>query len=177
MDDDVMDQQKFASSAMLLAKALVEMEQKETYDPKTGHKLPELELHKARQIMTRADFIQDYDHDNIFTIDSKSMVRADSVPMMRAFRNIVLEEPVYDNDEKKTLAEFLDETLERIGDIESLGRTREVTFKDLWNGGKYNMKIKDAKGRTEKNIVFDVSRGHKGIHGDDGAEKEEEKDS
>jgi hypothetical protein len=179
MDDDVMDQQKFASSAMLLAKALVEMEQKEdfeSYDPKEGHKLPELGLHKARQIMTRADFIQDYDHDNIFTIDSKAMVRADSVPMMHAFRDIVKEKVDVDGEEK-TFDKFLDETLERIGDIESLGRTREITFKDLWNGGKYNMEIKDVQGRTEKNVVFDVSRGHKGIDGDEGDEKEGEKDN
>ena len=41
--------------------------------------------------MTRADFIQLYDHDNIFTIDSRAMVRADSVPMMNAFREICAE--------------------------------------------------------------------------------------
>jgi hypothetical protein len=170
MDDDVMDQQKFASSAMLLVKALVDMEKEDdvtNYDPKTGHILPQLPLYKAREIMTRADFIQQYDHDNIFTIDSKAMVRADSVPMMNAFRQIVNSEV-----DGKPFAQFLDETLERIGDIESLGRTREVTFKDLWNGGKYNMEVKDAKGRTEKTIIFDVSRGHKGIHGDVGEEEE-----
>lgn len=60
MDDDVMDQQKYASAAMVLAKALVDMEKdmEKTYDPEHGHILPEIPLHKARQIMTRADFIQ-----------------------------------------------------------------------------------------------------------------------
>lgn len=60
MDDDVMDQQKFASAAMVLAKALVdrEKEMEKTYDPEQGHILPEIPLHKARQIMTRADFIK-----------------------------------------------------------------------------------------------------------------------
>lgn len=47
-----------------------------TYDPVKGHILPEFPLHEARQIMTRADFIQSYDHNNIFTIDSRAMVRA-----------------------------------------------------------------------------------------------------
>lgn len=63
---------------MVLAKALVEKEKEMhvSYDPEKGHILPEIPLHKAREIMTRADFIQDYDHINIFTIDSKAMVRA-----------------------------------------------------------------------------------------------------
>lgn len=131
MDDDVMDQQKFASAAMVLAKALVDMEadsEFKMYDEDGNHNLASMPLHKARQVMTRADFIQSYDHDNIFTIDSAGRVRADSVPMMRAFRSVCSQEG---------FAQFLDDTLERIGDIESLGRTRELTIKDLWNGGKY----------------------------------------
>ncbi|KAI5804482.1 hypothetical protein EDC01DRAFT_422715 [Geopyxis carbonaria] len=160
MDDDVMDQQKFASSAMLLVKELVDMEQasKEEDDAIEGHKLPELPLHKAREVMTRADFIQQYDHDNIFTIDSRARVRADSVPMMNAFRSVAAE---------PGFAQFLDETMERIGDIESLGRTRELTLKDLWNGGKYTYDVKNGKGQVEKSMIFDVKRGTKGIHGDE----------
>lgn len=79
MDDDVMDQQKYASAAMVLAKKLVDMESEEGWEPynaEVGHILPQLPLHKAREEMTRADFIQSYDHHNIFTIDSKAMVRA-----------------------------------------------------------------------------------------------------
>jgi hypothetical protein len=163
MDDDVMDQQKRASSAMMLVKALVDEDNKarasENYDPSVGHQLPYLSLHKAREVMTRADFIQEYDHDNIFTIDSKARVRADSVPMMNAFRDIC---------EIEGFAEYLEQTLGRIADIESLGRTREVTLKDLWNGGKYSIKTLDSKGRISGSVVFDVERGHKGINGDDG---------
>ncbi|KAL8837095.1 MAG: hypothetical protein Q9170_002652 [Blastenia crenularia] len=124
MDDDVMDQQKYASAAMVLAKALVdqEKEQGSTYDPETGRILPQIPLHKARQIMTRADFIKDYDHINIFTIDAQAMVRADSVPMLNAFRQICSEEG---------FEEHLQATLDRISAIESLGRTREIVAKDL----------------------------------------------
>ena len=63
---------------MVLAKALVDMEKEmeKTYDPKKGHILPQIPLHKAREIMTRADFIQSYDHINIFTIDFDAYVRA-----------------------------------------------------------------------------------------------------
>ncbi len=157
MDDDVMDQQKYASAAMVLAKALVDLEKhmESTYDPEKGHILPQMPLHKARQVMTRADFIQSYDAINVFTIDSNAMVRADSVPMMNAFREVCAEEG---------FAEFLDATLERIGDIESIGRTRELTIKDLWEGGKYEVKMVDPRGRETGGIVFGVK------------EKEEEAD-
>jgi hypothetical protein len=155
MDDDVMDQQKYASAAMVLARALVRaQDQMEvSYDPIKGHKLPQIALYKARQIMTRADFIQSYDHDNIFTIDSKANVRADSVPMMNAFREIC-SEPGFD--------EYLEATLSRISAIESLNRTKELTLKDLWieqRGelrGKYLAVMKDSKGRESGTLEFAV---------------------
>ncbi len=89
--------------------------------------------------------------------DCKANVRADSVAMQNAFRDIVHEEG---------FAEFLDQTMERIGDIESLGRTREVTVKDLWNGGGYRIDLKNYKGSIDKTVEFNVVRGTKGIHGD-----------
>jgi hypothetical protein len=137
MDDDVMDQQKYASAAMVLAKALVDLKTP-VLDSKGNHTIPTMPLHLARQTMTRADFIQSYDHDNLFTIDASGQVRADSVPMMRAFRAVCSQEG-FDT--------ILEETLERIGDIESLGRTREVTIKDLWDGGKYRFQVGEGKGR------------------------------
>ncbi|CAG8939504.1 unnamed protein product [Penicillium salamii] len=149
MDDDVMDEQKFSSAAMVLAKALVDLEEEmeSNYHQEQGHILPEIPLHKAREIMTRADFIQSYDHENIFTIDSRAMVRADSVPMQRAFQEIC----AIENFDK-----HLDGTLERIGDIESLGRTRELTIKDLWNNGKYRVVVRDNHGRESGTVEFAV---------------------
>ena len=87
-------EKKFASAAMVLARALVERSKElhTSYDEKQGHILPQIPLYKARHIMTRADFIKQYDHDNIFTIDSHAMVRADSVPMMNAFKEICAED-------------------------------------------------------------------------------------
>ncbi|KXL49365.1 hypothetical protein M433DRAFT_75413 [Acidomyces richmondensis BFW] len=150
MDDDVMDQQKYASAAMVLAKALVEKEKtmEETYHPVKGHILPQMPLHEARQVMTRADFIQQYDAINVFTIDSSAMVRADSVPMMNAFREICAEEG---------FDEHLAATLERIGDIESLGRTRELTIKDLWNKGKYKVNMHNVHGKPAGSLTFEVA--------------------
>lgn len=143
---------------MVLAKALVdrENEMEKTYDPERGHILPEIPLHEAREIMTRADFIQDYDHENIFTIDSRAMVRADSVPMQLAFRQIC---------DIEGFDKHLEGTLERIGDIESLGRTRELTIKDLWNQGKYRMVVRDTRGNESGTVEFAV------------AENEDEKDN
>jgi hypothetical protein len=105
--------------------------------------------------MTRADFIREYDHMNIFTITSKALVRADSVPMQRAFREIC-KEPGF--------REYLDATLVRIADIESLGRTREIVAKDLVQGGKYIFKTQ--KGGWAKEITL--------VEKDD--KKEDEKD-
>jgi len=150
MDDDVMDQQKYASAAMVLAKALCdkEKEMESSYHPDRGHLLPEVPLHEARQIMTRADFIKSYDAINVFTIDSSAQVRADSVPMMNAFREICSQEG---------FDQFLEDTLDRISAIESLGRTRELTIKDLWNKGRYNITVSDKKGELQKMIGFEVA--------------------
>ena len=91
--------------------------------------------------MTRADFIRDYDHINIFTITSTAFVRADSVPMQWAFRSICGEEG---------FDEHLEATLKRIADIESLGRTRELVVKDLVLGGRYKLFLKDGERKGEK---------------------------
>ena len=58
---------------MLLAKALADREKQwiKDNDPRAGVELPEIPLYEARQIMTRADFIQNYDQINVFTIDSQ----------------------------------------------------------------------------------------------------------
>ena len=124
---------------MVLALALVdeEKEMEKTYDPKNGHVLPSFAMHKAQQIMTRADFIRQLDRLNLFTITSTTQVRASSVPMHRAFRQICSE---------PDFRQLLEDTLERIAAIESLGRTRELVAKDLVLGGKYE--INKAEGRN-----------------------------
>ncbi|KAM0555964.1 hypothetical protein ACHAPJ_005943 [Fusarium lateritium] len=144
MDDDVMDQQKWAAAAMSLAKALVDKEDEspddETYDSEVGHSLPTYPFHIAQQIMTRCDFIRDLDSLNLFTITSQADVRASSVPMHRAFREICAE-PGFEK--------HLEGTIQRIADIESLGRTRELVAKDLVLGGQYEIE-QNRKGITVK---------------------------
>ncbi|KAK2007402.1 hypothetical protein LZ32DRAFT_542004 [Colletotrichum eremochloae] len=142
MDDDVMDQQKWAAAAMVLAQALVDSEEDmELWDEVKGHVLPSFPLHKAQEIMTRADFIRDMDRLNLFTIAANAEVRASSVPMHRAFQEICAE---------KGFRQHLENTIQRIGDIESLGRTRELVAKDLVLGGKYEILREGRNGVTVK---------------------------
>lgn len=62
--------------------------------------------------------------------------------MQRAFREIC---------GQPGFKEHLDATLQRISDIESLGRTRELVAKDLVLGGKYH--IESGEGRARREVV------------------------
>ncbi|KAM0460877.1 hypothetical protein ACHAPV_001088 [Trichoderma viride] len=140
MDDDVMDQQKWAAAAMVLALALVDKEEEMdgTYDPVVGHLLPTFPFHIAQELMTRADFMRDLDSLNLFTVTSQADVRASSVPMHLAFKEICAE---------PRFRKHLEDTIQRISDIESLGRTRELVAKDLVLGGEYDIET-SRKGIT-----------------------------
>jgi hypothetical protein len=119
MDDDVEEQQKYCAAAIVLARALV-LREKET-SGSDQFTLPEIPLHEARQIITRADFVHPFDHINVIHIDAHGMVRADSVPMQNAFREVVMQ-PGFE--------EHLKATLNRLDELESLARTREVAIRD-----------------------------------------------
>lgn len=69
--------------------------------------------------------------------------------MMNAFREVCAQDG---------FDEHLQGTLDRISDIESLGRTREVTIKDLWNKGKYNISSWTPRGALEKKTTFEVEK-------------------
>lgn len=135
---------------MVLALALVDLEAAEsesgalqhTYDPVAGHRLPSYPMHIAQQLQTRADFVRELDRMNLFTITSDAQMRASSVPMHRAFREIC---------NQPGFREHLEKTQDRIDAIESLGRTRELVAKDLVLGGKYE--IGREEGRQGKVVV------------------------
>lgn len=69
--------------------------------------------------------------------------------MMNAFREVCSMEG---------FDELLEGTLTRISDIESLGRTRELTIKDLWDKGKYRLTSKNARGNVEHDVTFEVEK-------------------
>lgn len=120
-----------------------------TYDADTGHKLPSFPLHIAQQIMTRADLIRDMDRLHLFSITTGSEVRAASVPMHHAFREIC---------SQPNFREHLEATLLRIADIESLGRQRELVAKDLALGGHYEI-TKQGKDGVAVKLVPGEDRG------------------
>ncbi|KAK8038056.1 hypothetical protein PG994_014823 [Apiospora phragmitis] len=130
MDDDVMDQQKWAVT-MVLAQALVDKEEdmEKTYDNVTGHMLPSFKMHKAQQIMTRSDFIRELDRLNLFTITSSAEVRASSVPMHLAFKEICSEEG---------FRQFLEDALQR-----------KYEFKQGWRGN-VTVQLKEDPSKDER---------------------------
>lgn len=127
---------------MVLASALVDKEEEmsQTYDKVHGHILPSFPFHIAQELMTRCDFIRDLDSLNLFSITSQAEVRASSVPMHLAFREIC---------QVEGFRKHLEDTIQRISDIESLGRTRELVAKDLVLGGQYEIES-NRKGITVK---------------------------
>ncbi|KAL2842280.1 hypothetical protein BJX68DRAFT_244866 [Aspergillus pseudodeflectus] len=144
MDDKAEDQQDLSSGAMLLGKTLVQMEQNADRSSFVSG-LPGIPLHKAQELMTRADLIKGLDEMNIIAIDADAVVRADSVPMQNAFRTVCNE---------AGFEEHLGATLERLDELEGLGRTTELRLKDFMDG-EYEIRVRrgdqgDAVLRVEK---------------------------
>lgn len=52
--------------------------------------------------------------------------------------------------------EHLEETLERLEDCESLGRTREVVLKDLGGGSQYELAVKGATEGVQKTYALSL---------------------
>ncbi|EEB87187.1 hypothetical protein MPER_15565, partial [Moniliophthora perniciosa FA553] len=72
-DDDVMDEQKWSSCSWLLLQEFVKLRQEqEQENPDTDPlllPLPVISYWRCRQIMTRADFLEELDRKNIIAID------------------------------------------------------------------------------------------------------------
>ncbi|XP_006461252.1 hypothetical protein AGABI2DRAFT_204905 [Agaricus bisporus var. bisporus H97] len=143
-DDDVMDEQKWSSCSWLLLREFVkihkEQEQEarkaiEAGELKSGDlhlPLPRISYGKCRQIMTRTDFMEELDRLNIISIDINHDVHPDSMLILHAAREVC---------EEEDFDEILDGVRDRIDEIESLHRTRELTFKDLEHGDKIDLSV------------------------------------
>ncbi|KAF8583825.1 hypothetical protein K439DRAFT_1634041 [Ramaria rubella] len=149
-DDDVMDEQKWSSCSWLLLREFVKLhlEQKEERDKaiacaglSAGEAeelpLPAIPYWKCRQIMTRPDFLEGLDHANIISIDVHHDVRPDSMLILHAALEVVQDDG---------FDELLDSVRNRVDEIESLHRTRELTFKDLGEGDLLRLAV-DKDGR------------------------------
>ncbi|TFL07147.1 hypothetical protein BDV98DRAFT_497594, partial [Pterulicium gracile] len=144
-DDDVMDEQKWASCSWLLLQEFVniraeqEKERAEAIESgllsaEEAHMLPmpAIPYWMCRQLMTRADFLEELDRLNIITIDVHHDVRPDSMLILHAARQVV---------EEEGFQAKLDSVRDRIDAIESLHRTRELTFKDLNLGDRVSLMV------------------------------------
>ncbi len=76
--------------------------------------------------MTRTDFLEELDRANIISIDVHHDIRPDSMLILHAAREMCEEEGFDD---------LLDEVRDRIDEIESLHRTRELTVSDVLRAG------------------------------------------
>ncbi|KAH7875390.1 uncharacterized protein C8R40DRAFT_1170476 [Lentinula edodes] len=144
-DDDVMDEQKWSSCSWLLLQEFVKMRREQEKERDEGlqslDQLPDLPMpslpyvsfqYKCRQIMTRADFLEELDRVNIISIDMNHNVRPDSMLILLAARQVV---------ETENFEEVLNSVRDRIDEIESLHRTRELTFKDVDKGDRIRLVV------------------------------------
>ncbi|KAJ3815817.1 hypothetical protein F5876DRAFT_71596 [Lentinula aff. lateritia] len=144
-DDDVMDEQKWSSCSWLLLQEFVKMRREQEKERDQGlqslDQLPDLPMpslpyvsfqYKCRQIMTRADFLEELDRVNIISIDMNHNVRPDSMLILLAARQVV---------ETENFEEVLNSVRDRIDEIESLHRTRELTFKDVDKGDRIRLVV------------------------------------
>ncbi|QRV98144.1 hypothetical protein RhiJN_26163 [Ceratobasidium sp. AG-Ba] len=147
-DDDVMDEQKWSSCSWLLLREFVKRRkvQEEEFEkekaanpdnwkgPETAAELPmpSIPYHECRSIMTRTDFLDGLDHLNIISIDVHHDIRPDSMLTLQAAREVV---------EEEGFDELLEGVRDRIDEIESLHRTRELTFKDVQDGDRVRVMV------------------------------------
>jgi len=144
-DDDVMDEQKWSSCSWLLLREFVKMRQEKVHEIEeqiaAGEKppealtdlpLPKIPYYRCRQIMTRPDFLEALDRLNIIAIDINHDVTPDSLLVLRAAEEVV-EEEGFDQQ--------LDDVRDRVDEIESLHRTRELTFKDVKAGDRIRLSV------------------------------------
>ncbi|KAH9485518.1 hypothetical protein JR316_0002426 [Psilocybe cubensis] len=141
-DDDVMDEQKWSSCSWLLLHEFVKLREEqiaareEAGESTDNLPLPSIPYWRCRQIMTRADFMEELDRLNIISIDIQHDVRPDSNLILHAAQEVTQEEGFDD---------LLNNVRDRIDEIESLHRTRELTFKDLGKGDMVRLAV-DKRG-------------------------------
>ncbi|KAG8697597.1 hypothetical protein FRC09_007757 [Ceratobasidium sp. 395] len=147
-DDDVMDEQKWSSCSWLLLREFVKrrIAQEEAFEkeaeahpermnpnsPVEPLPMPSIPFHECRQIMTRTDFLDELDRLNIISVDMHHEVRLDSMLTLQAAREVVTAEG---------FDELLEGVRDRIDEIESLHRTRELTFKDVQDGDRVRVMV------------------------------------
>ncbi|KAI0072420.1 hypothetical protein K474DRAFT_1711624 [Panus rudis PR-1116 ss-1] len=143
LDGDVQGQQKWSLCSWLLLREFVKVRQEQEQEKEiqeatsAGEKndidlrelpLPKIPYHKCCQIMKRPDFLEELDRLNIIAIDINHDVRPDSMLLLNAAREVV---------EEEGFDKVLGDVADRLKEIGSLQRTRELSFKDVKDGNRY----------------------------------------
>ncbi|CAE6504160.1 unnamed protein product [Rhizoctonia solani] len=151
-DDDVEEEAKWASCTWLLLREFVRrrivMEEKRALLKKSGEEsgvdhvpVPSISYYECMKLMTRGDFLARLDQLNIISIDVHHQVQLDSMLTLEAARDVV---------SQSDFGPILQGVLTRVDELESLGRTRELTFKDLKSGDRLQLVI-DKTGQPDSN--------------------------
>ncbi|KAF8496419.1 hypothetical protein F5888DRAFT_1634943 [Russula emetica] len=130
-DDDVMDEQKWSSCTWLLLREFVKIRQEQERQlkkTKSGGK----EIPRLHELPLPSIPLAKLDRANIISIDINHDVRPDSMLILQAAREVV---------EEKGFDRLLDSVRGRIDEIESLHRTRELTFKDVYSGDRIRLSV------------------------------------
>ncbi|KAJ7039044.1 hypothetical protein C8F04DRAFT_1086923 [Mycena alexandri] len=136
-DDDVMDEQKWSSCSWLLLREFVRIrkEQERVRDEAIAAGI--LDKDDVDLPLPAIPYVH-LDRANIIAIDVQHDVRPDSMLILHASRQVV---------EEEGFDELLDNVRDRIDEIESLHRTRELTFKDVDAGDKIRLTVDKGGGR------------------------------
>ncbi|KDN34453.1 hypothetical protein RSAG8_12457, partial [Rhizoctonia solani AG-8 WAC10335] len=116
-----------------------DVEEESGEEPVIDHvPVPSIPYYECRRIMTRGDFLARLDQMNIISIDVHYQVQLDSMVTLEAAREVV-SQPDFEP--------MLQSVLARVDELESLGRTRELTFKDIKSGDRIQLVI-DKTGQS-----------------------------
>lgn len=90
---------------------------------------PAIPWGEVRQIMTRPDYVEQLDHLHVVHIDRSHHVSAHNIPLLHAFRAVLREDVEFEAR--------LERVMDRVSAIESLGRTRELVWKEQGDNGRF----------------------------------------
>ncbi|KAF7362225.1 hypothetical protein MVEN_00568700 [Mycena venus] len=138
LDDDVMDEQKWSSCSWLLLQEFVRLRKEQERVRDEAIAAGKLDKNDLDLPLPKIPYWRYLDRANIVAIDVQHDVRPDSMLILHAARQVV---------EEDDFEEILDNVRSRIDEIESLHRTRELTFKDVESGDKIRLSV-DKGGRS-----------------------------
>jgi hypothetical protein len=97
--------------------------------------------------MTWPNFIQRHDQLNTFSIDSHNIVQADSTATQNAFREV---------SSQLGFEQQLQDIPDWLHEVESLGRTRELTLKEIVKEGIVQIRVVEGMGDGQGGMFVNI---------------------